>query len=224
VGGENHKHVRFEKQKMTRGTRQKYQKGVVKVRVGSEPFNPQIARIHERIALLRARILKRNLQGQPGQNFIQRDWEWVDCQVYFNDPEENGSDAEKKNLFEAEYEWIGEGGSRTHDANDTKDLIISGPSFLSIAARNSNASGDSDSESEEEDQIPGELPEGLWLMDTGSGHDLTTPAGADGYDLEKIREIVFSTASGRISTYTAISVLGTLLRGPADPYALPETP
>ena len=68
----------------------------------------------------------------------------MDCQVYFNDPEENGSDAGKENLFEAEYEWIGDGGNRTHDANDTKDLIISGPSFLSIAARNSNASGDSE--------------------------------------------------------------------------------
>ena len=61
-------------------------------------------------------------------------------------------------------------------------------------------------------------------MDTGSGHDLTTPAGADGYNLEKIRKIVFSTANGRISTNTAISVLSTLLRGPADPYVLPETP
>jgi hypothetical protein len=146
VGEENHKQVRFEKQKMTRGTRQKYQKDIVKVRVASELFNPQIARIHERIALLRARILKRNLQGHPDQNFIRQDWEGVDCQVYFNDPEENGSDAGKENLFEAEYEWIGEGGNRTHDVNDTKDLIISGPSFLSIAARNSNASGDSDSE------------------------------------------------------------------------------
>ena len=126
----------------------------------------------------------------------------MDCQVHFNDPKENGSDAGKENLFEAEYDWIGEGGNRTHDAKDTKDLITSGPSFLSIAARNSNASGDSDSESDEEDQIPGELPEGLWLMDTGSGHDLTTPAGADGYKLEKIRKIVFSTANGRISTNT----------------------
>ena len=93
--------------------------------------------------------MKRNLQGHPDQNFIRQDWEGVDCQVYFNDSEENGSDAGKENLFEAEYEWIGEGGNRTHDANDTKDLIISGPSLLSIAARNSNASGDSDSESDE---------------------------------------------------------------------------
>ena len=66
----------------------------------------------------------------------------MDCQVYFNDPEESGSDAGNENLFEAEYEWIGEGGNRTRDANDTKDLIISGPSFLSIAARNSDASGE----------------------------------------------------------------------------------
>ena len=163
---------------MTRGIRQKYRKDIVKVRVETELFNPQVTKIHERIALLRARILKRNLQGNSDQNFIRQDWEGVDCQVYFNDPEENGSDAGKENLFEPEYEWIGEGGNRTRDANDTRDLIISGPSFLSIAARNSDASGDSDSESEEEDLRQGELPEGLWLMDTGSGHDLTTPAGA----------------------------------------------
>jgi hypothetical protein len=123
----------------------------------------------------------------------------VDCQVYFNDPEENGSNAGPENLFEAEYEWIGEGGSRTRDANDIKDLTISGPTYLSTAARDSDASGDSDSESDEEDTRLGELPEGLWLMDTGSGHDLTTPAGAEGYTLEKIRKIIFSTANGRIS-------------------------
>jgi hypothetical protein len=70
---------------------------------------------------------------------------------------------------------------------------------LSTAARDSDASGDSDSESDEEDTRLGELPEGLWLMDTGSGHDLTTPAGAEGYTLEKIRKIIFSTANGRIS-------------------------
>ena len=127
-------------------------------------------------------------------------------------------------MFEAEYEWIGEGGSRTRDANDIKDLTISGPTYLSTAARDSDASGDSDSESDEEDLRQGELPEGLWLMDTGSGHDLTTPAGAEGYTLEKIRKIIFSTANGRISTNTAISVLSTILRGPADPYVLPETP
>jgi hypothetical protein len=40
--------------------------------------------------------LKRNLQGHPDQNFIRQDWEGVDCQVYFNDPEETGSDAGKE--------------------------------------------------------------------------------------------------------------------------------
>ena len=37
----------------------------------------------------------------------------------------------------------------------------------------------SDSDSEEEKYALGELPEGLWLIDTGTGHDLTDRAGPE---------------------------------------------
>ena len=134
----------------------------------------------------------------------------MDCQVYFNDPEENDNHAGQGDIFEAEYEWINEG-SMACESNNTKDLIISGPTFLFTAARDSDASGDCDSDSDEEKYIQGVLPELRWLMDSGSGHDLTTPAGAEGYTLEKIRRIIFSTANGRISTDTAISVLSSIL-------------
>ena len=61
-------------------------------------------------------------------------------------------------------------------------------------------------------------------MDTGSGHDLTTPNGADGFPLKKTRRIVFRTANERISTESAISVRSNILKGPASPYVLLETP
>ena len=61
-------------------------------------------------------------------------------------------------------------------------------------------------------------------MDTGSSHDLTMPSGAEGYDMQKVRRIVFSTANGRISTDHAMNLISTLLRGPATPYVLPDTP
>ena len=61
-------------------------------------------------------------------------------------------------------------------------------------------------------------------MDTGSGHDLTTPTGAEGYPMKKVRRIVFSTANGRISTDSAISVRSNIFKGPASPFVLPETP
>ena len=61
-------------------------------------------------------------------------------------------------------------------------------------------------------------------MDTGSGHDLTTLNGAEGFDMQKVRRIVFSAANGIISTDSALNLLSDILRGPATPYILPETP
>ena len=96
--------------------------------------------------------------------------------MYFNDPEEEDSQSGCENLFEAEYEWL----SKNDHVAAAKDVIITGPTCLSTAARNRD-SAESDIESDEDEDEPGELPEGLWLMDTGSGHDLTTPSGAEGF-------------------------------------------
>ena len=52
-------------------------------------------------------------------------------------------------------------------------------------------SSDSDSQSEEDsdkNDDQQELADGLWLMDTGSGHDLTTPSGAENCDMQKVRK------------------------------------
>ncbi len=100
-----------------------------------------------------------------------------------------------------------------------------GPTCLSTIPQAD--SSDSDSQSEEEsdqDDEQQELAEGLWLMDTGSGHDLTTPNGAENCDMQKVRKIVFSIANGRISTERAVNLISNILRGPATPYVLPETP
>ena len=82
-------------------------------------------------------------------------------------------------------------------------------------------SEEDDTSDEEESQ---ELAAGLWLCDTGSGHDLTTPAGAGDNEMQKVRRIVFSTANGRISTDRALNLISKVLRGAATPYILPETP
>ena len=145
--------------------------------------------------------------------------------MFFNDPEDVESQDSKtghENLFEAEYEWLKE----EHRIAASRDLIITGPTCLSTVTN--PESSDSDSESnedsdEEQDDPRQELPDGLWLMDTGSGHDLTTPSGAEGFDMQKVRRIVFSTANGRISTDSALNLLSDLLRGFATPYFLPET-
>ena len=87
-------------------------------------------------------------------------------------------------------------------------------------------SDDSDSGGDDasSDGDPQELAQGLWLCDTGSGHDLTTPSGVGDNDVQKVRKIVFKTANGRISTDRALNLVSSLLRGPATPYILPETP
>ncbi len=46
-----------------------------------------------------------------------------------------------------------------------------------------------------------DLPHGLWLMDTGCGHDLINDELADGLRVQTLKKqsrLVFSTANGRI--------------------------
>ena len=170
---------------------------------------------------VKAKILRANLRGDPNdprRTFIREDWKGADCQILFNDPEE--ADAEPEDLFEADYvRAIDESGKRS------REVIVVGPTCLSTIPHAD--SSDSDSQSEEEsdnNDDQQELADGLWLMDTGSGHDLTTPSGAENCDMQKVRKIVFSTANGRISTERAVNLISNILRGPATPPVLPETP
>jgi hypothetical protein len=61
-------------------------------------------------------------------------------------------------------------------------------------------------------------------MDTGSGHDLITPSGAENCDMQKVRKIVFCTADERISIERAVHLISNVLRGLATPFVLPDTP
>ena len=112
------------------GLRMQYKKDVTHQRTNAQPHDPRVGRIHARLALLRARILKKNLtseQGDPRRNFISEDWEGADCQVYLNDPEDEDSQAGCENLFEAEYEWL----SNNNHLAAAKDVIVTGPTCLS---------------------------------------------------------------------------------------------
>ncbi len=51
---------------MNVGPKKQYEKKVKRPRIEPAPRDPRIGRIHARIALLRARILKRNLTGGHG--------------------------------------------------------------------------------------------------------------------------------------------------------------
>ena len=69
-----------------------------------------------------------------------------------------------------------------------------------------------------------ELPDGLWLVDTGSGHDLITPEVADGYREIPVERVAFHTANGRIRTQRALAIHSNILQGEVQPYVLPNTP
>ena len=69
-----------------------------------------------------------------------------------------------------------------------------------------------------------ELPEGMWLVDTGSGHDLITPDVADDYQELPVDRVTFHTAGGRVLTNRALTIKSTILQGEAQPYVLPSTP
>ena len=119
------KQVSFAKQKLVIGSRRKYEKEVKRQLAEAHPVDPRVKRIHMRIALLKARILIRNLTAAPDdprRMFIRQDWEGADCQVYFNDPEEVDSQEGRENLFESEYERLDE----EQRSAAAKDVIISG--------------------------------------------------------------------------------------------------
>ena len=69
-----------------------------------------------------------------------------------------------------------------------------------------------------------ELPEGMWLVDTGSGHDLITPDVADDYEELPVDRVTFHTAGGRVRTNRALTIRSSILQGEAQPYVLPSTP
>ena len=50
-----------------------------------------------------------------------------------------------------------------------------------------------------------EPPDGMWLVDTGSGHDLITPDVADGHEEIPVDRVTFHTAGGRVRTKRALT-------------------
>ena len=116
----------------------------------------------------------------------------------FNDPEDmdsQNSDEARELLYESEFEWLDE----EHRVAASRSIFVQGPTCMSTMKYSQSDDSDSGAEdsSDEESQ---ELAPGLWLCDTGSGHDLTTPGGVGNNDMQKVRKIVFKTANGRIST------------------------
>ena len=83
--------VTFQEVKITRGTKHQYEKDV-KIRTSQpRPADPATGRIHARMALLKARILRSNIRNKPSdkeRTFVREDWEGVDCQVHFDNPED----------------------------------------------------------------------------------------------------------------------------------------
>ena len=152
--------------------------------------------------------------------YLREDWEGVDCQVYFNDPEDmesQSSDEARQLLYESEFEWLDE----ELRVAASRSIFLQGPTCMSTMKY--SQSDDSDSGADDSSDEAQELAPGLWLCDTGSGHDLTTPAGAGDNEMQNVRRIVFSTAHGRISTDRALNLISKVLRGAATPYILPET-
>jgi hypothetical protein len=61
-------------------------------------------------------------------------------------------------------------------------------------------------------------------MDTGSGHDLITPAGASKCRVAEAQKIIFGTANRRTSARQAARIDGKIFQGKAYPYLLSDTP
>ncbi len=77
------------------------------------------------------------------------------------------------------------------------------------------------------DESVADLPEGLWLMDTGCGHDLINDEMADGLPVKTLKKqsrLVFSTANGRIESRSVVPLLCKELNQLVHPYLLRETP
>ena len=74
VNEDINKQVTFAKQKLVMDLRTRCKKDVTHQRTNAQPHDPRVGRIHARVALLRARILKNNLtseKGDPRRNFIR---------------------------------------------------------------------------------------------------------------------------------------------------------
>ncbi len=70
------------------------------------------------------------------------------------------------------------------------------------------------------------LPPALWLMDTGSGHDLIIDKMADEFPVETLRKhyrIMFSTANGRIESRNVVPFWCKELNQLVHPYLLHDT-
>ena len=98
-----------------------------------------------------------------------------DCQVPFNDPEE---DECSEQLFVSEWCCL-------HDEESNLALVeLGGPACASASAYHE---AEGSEEAEDDEDTSRELPEGMWMMDTGSGHDLITPQSDSRYQPTKER-------------------------------------
>ena len=71
------------------------------------------------------------------------------------------------------------------------------------------------------------MPDGVWLMDTGCGHDLIDEKYIAGYPVETLiaeHAPTFSTANGRITATMVSPMYSEILQETIRPYVLPETP
>ncbi len=77
-----------------------------------------------------------------------------------------------------------------------------------------------------EDSVP-DLPQAMWLMDAGCGHDLINDQMAEGYlvqTLKKQSRLMFSTANGRIESRNVVPPWCKELDQMVNPYLLRDTP
>ena len=132
------------------------------------PLNEKISRIHARIAILKARILKANIINRPSdkaRNYLREDWEGVDCQVCFNDPEDADShttEDTRELLFESELAWLEE----EHRVAASRSIFVQGPTCMSTMKYSHSDDSDSGGDDDSSDGDPQELAQGLWLCDT----------------------------------------------------------
>jgi len=65
----------------------------------------------------------------------------------------------------------------------------------------------------------------MWMLDTGSGHDLVNKAMADGYETKRLsKPLTFSTAGGHTQSYCTVPMYSQAMGGHIAPYLLPPTP
>ena len=114
--------------------------------------------------------------------------------MYFNDPEDmesQNSDEARELLYESEFEWLDE----QQRVAASRSIFAQGPTCMSTMKYSQSDDSDSGAEDSSEDDSQ-ELAPGLWLCDTGSGHDLTTPGGVGHNETQKVRKIVSKRPMG----------------------------